>query len=168
MVSNDRQAVTLSEAAQTTMRMLIASYFIAAATGSIPGADTGALFAFLLPAPLDHIMGSSLVFLLATMVMIGARTRPAALLLGLITFYASYVELMHIGVAHVLGQFWRDMALIAALMLTYGCDRAHARAMAGPPKGPPPVERSPFAARRKSKPGLIPADAALDRGDGQH
>lgn len=167
MLSRDTQNVTLSEAAQTTMRMLIASYFIAAASGSIPGADAGALFASFLPAPLDDIVGSSIVFLLATMVLLGARTRMAALLLGLVTFYASYVELMQLGVAHVLGAFWRDMALIAALMLTYGCDRAQARAMLAVPPRPPVVEHSPFSVRRKGRrEGLIPPDGAFDAGNG--
>lgn len=119
--------ITLNEAGQTTLRMLIASYFIAAAIGSIPGADTGVLFAAFLPGPMDQIVGASLVFLLATMVLIGAKTRLAALLLAILTFYASYVHLIQIGAENALGTFWRDMALIAALMLTYGCDRASAR-----------------------------------------
>ncbi len=127
MANSGRHEVTLDEAAQTTMRMLIASYFIAAATGSIPGADTSTLFAAILPHPLDDIVGASLVFLLSAMVLIGAKTRLAALLLALLTFYASYVELIHLGAEQALGTFWRDMALIAALMLTYGCDRRRAR-----------------------------------------
>jgi uncharacterized membrane protein YphA (DoxX/SURF4 family) len=127
MMPKNCAKITLNEAGQTTLRMLIASYFIAAAIGSIPGADTGVLFAAFLPGPMDQIVGASLVFLLATMVLIGAKTRLAALLLAILTFYASYVHLIQIGAELALGTFWRDMALIAALMLTYGCDRASAR-----------------------------------------
>lgn len=123
--------ITLNEAGQTTLRMLIASYFVAAATGAIPGAETAVLFTAFLAPPLDRIVGSSLVLLLAMMVLIGARTRPAALLLAILTFYASYVHLIQIGAENALGTFWRDMALIAALMLTYGCDRAGAREVLG-------------------------------------
>jgi hypothetical protein len=38
-----------------SVRMLIASYFMAGAIGSIPGADTGALLAPLLPEPMSRM-----------------------------------------------------------------------------------------------------------------
>ncbi|MDG4650347.1 hypothetical protein P6F26_18025 [Roseibacterium sp. SDUM158017] len=143
-------SVTLSEAAQTTLRMLIASYFIAAASGSIPGSDTAVLFSPVLPAPLDRIAGSSVVMALSIMVMIGSRTRLAAMLLGLMTFCASYLHMVDLGLERVLGFFWRDMALIAALMLTYGGDRAQARRRLGlhlqPASTAPPPGRAPQTA----------------------
>jgi uncharacterized membrane protein YphA (DoxX/SURF4 family) len=117
---------------------LIASYFMATAVGSIPGADTGALLAPLLNEPLSRVVAGSIVFTLATMVLIGKQTRLAALLLGLLTFYASYLHMVQMGIDHVLGAFWRDMALIAALMLTYG----------GPAKAPPPAQSTTFTIRR--------------------
>ena len=110
---------SFNEAAQITARMLIASYFMAAALGSIPAADYGILFASLVPERLAAILGGSVVFTLAVLVLLGAHTRPAALILGLMTFYASYLQMIHVGAIDVLGAFWRDMALIAALMLTY-------------------------------------------------
>jgi hypothetical protein len=45
---------------------------------------------------------------------------------------------VQMGIDHVLGAFWRDMALIAALMLTYG----------GPAKAPPPAQSTTFTIRR--------------------
>ena len=53
------------------------------------------------------------------MVMIGLFMRPAALVLGLMTFFASYLQTIELGVVDELGTFWRDLVLIAALMLTY-------------------------------------------------
>lgn len=141
--------VTLSEAAQTTIRMLIASYFIAAAAGSIPGSDTAALFSPFLPDPIDRIVGAGLVLIFAVMVMLGRQTRAAALLLGLITFYASYVQLIQQGVEQVLGIFWRDMALVAALMLTYGGDRQQARERLG-------LDRRPVNGRGVRVPRVLP------------
>jgi uncharacterized membrane protein YphA (DoxX/SURF4 family) len=129
--------IDIGDAAQMSVRMLIASYFMATAIGSIPGADTGALLAPLLSEPLSRIIAGSLVFTLATMVLLGKHTRLAALILGLMTFYASYLQMVQIGIDHVLGAFWRDMALVAALMLTYG----------GPAKAPPP-QATTFTIRR--------------------
>jgi hypothetical protein len=74
------------------------------------------------------------------MVLLGKQTRLAALILGLLTFYASYLHMVQMGIDHVLGAFWRDMALVAALMLTYG-----GPAKAPPPRNPPP---SPSGASR--------------------
>lgn len=129
---------TVEDAAQLSVRMLIASYFMATAVGSIPGADTGALLAPLLSEPLSRIIAGSVVFTLAMMVLIDKHTRMAALILGLLTFYASYLQMVQIGIDHVLGAFWRDMALIAALMLTYG----------GPAKAPPPPQPVTITIRR--------------------
>ncbi|MCU4654225.1 hypothetical protein N8I71_15380 [Roseibacterium sp. SDUM158016] len=150
MQTANSQKVTLSFAAQTTMRMLIASHFIAAAAGSIPGADISALFSSFLPGRLAEIVGGSLVFLLGVMVMLGTHTRIAALLLGLITFYASYVELISVGGTEVLGAFWRDMALVAALMLTYSCDGCSARRIA---PGPLDLRRIPRTRPRDGQTG---------------
>ncbi len=157
-------AVTLSEAAQTTVRMLIASYFIAAASGSIEGADMGALFAAVMPAPYGQILGGGIVLILSVMIMLDARTRLAALLLGLMTFYASYLHLMAQGVEEVLGLFWRDMALIAALMLTYGPDRERARERLGLHIEPHKIARSRARAIQTGATFVpVPHRAALPR-----
>jgi len=137
MVRRTLRTFNLGDAAQVSVRMLIASYFMATAIGSIPGADTGALLSPILSETLGRVVSGSIVFMLATMVLIGKQTRMAALILGLLTFYASYLQMVQIGMDHVLGAFWRDMALVAALMLTYG----------GPAKAPPP-QRTTFTIRR--------------------
>ena len=138
MARRTARNLNLGDAAQVSVRMLIASYFMATAIGSIPGADTGALLSPLMAEPLGRVVAGSIVFTLATMVLIGKQTRMAALILGLLTFYASYLQMVQIGIDHVLGAFWRDMALVAALMLTYG----------GPAKAPPPPQPTTFTIRR--------------------
>lgn len=111
--------VTLSQAAQCVLRILIASYFLAVAVHIIPGTDLSLLFAGVLPPPYGEAAATGLVFLLAFMVMVASHTRVAALILALMTFYASYLAMVELGVAEELGSFWRDLALIAALLLTY-------------------------------------------------
>mgnify|MGYP006271411273 CR=1 FL=1 len=119
--------VAFGMAAQAALRMLIASYFIAVALGLIPGTDLAILFAGVLPAPHDGATAAGLVFILAFMIMAGYATRAAALVLALMTFYASYLAMIALGVADELGAFWRDLALISALLLTYSEPTAGSR-----------------------------------------
>jgi uncharacterized membrane protein YphA (DoxX/SURF4 family) len=114
-------------AAQAALRMLIASYFIAVALGLIPGTDLAILFAGLLPSPHDGATAAGIVVILAFMIMAGCATRAAALILALMTFYASYLAMIALGVEEELGAFWRDLALISALLLTYSEPTAGSR-----------------------------------------
>jgi uncharacterized membrane protein YphA (DoxX/SURF4 family) len=141
MARETARKIGLVETAQLTVRMLIASYFMAASVGSVPGASTGALLAPLMDDPLGRAIGGSIVFTLATMVLLGVQTRIAALGLGLITFYASYLHIVQIGDQPALGAFWRDMALVAMLMLTYG----------NTAKAPAPPVRASFTIRRVAR-----------------
>ncbi len=115
--SSDR--VTMDELGNMTLRVLIGSYFLAVALNIIPGTNLAILFSTVLPAPWDSALAAGSVFILAFMVMIGSHTRLAALVLAMMTFFASYLTMIQIGVEHELGSFWRDIALIAALILTY-------------------------------------------------
>lgn len=111
--------VMLSDVATMVLRVLIGSYFVAVALEIIPGTDLSVLFATVLAAPLDKAVATWLVFLLSFMVMIGLHTRAAALLLALITVFSSYLAMVQTAGGADLASFWRDVALIAALILTY-------------------------------------------------
>jgi uncharacterized membrane protein YphA (DoxX/SURF4 family) len=119
--------VAFNTVAQAVLRMLIASYFVAVSLNLIPGTDLGILFAGVLPSPYDGATAAGLVFVLAFMVMIGYATRLAALLIALMTFYSSYLTMISLGVEEELGSFWRDLALIASLLLTYSEPAAGSR-----------------------------------------
>ncbi|MBF9050585.1 hypothetical protein GTA62_14980 [Roseobacter sp. HKCCD9010] len=119
MQTGKSDSVVLSTAAQNVLRILIASYFIAAALQLIPGTDLTPLTSQIAPAPYASILAAVVVFGLAYLVMIGVWMRGAALLLGLMTFFASYLKMLELGLEQELGSFWRDLALIAALILTY-------------------------------------------------
>ncbi|MBF9029859.1 hypothetical protein HKCCE3408_05590 [Rhodobacterales bacterium HKCCE3408] len=109
----------MSETARSLLRVLVASYFIVVALGFVPGTDFTVLEHLGGPSIIVGIVISALVFGLAFMVMIGAYTRLCALLLGLMTVFAAFLGLAHPGASLDIGAFWRDLALIAALMLTY-------------------------------------------------
>lgn len=107
---------------QALIRIVIASYFIAGALGLIAGVDLTTLFEQALPAPIEGIAPAASVLsvlILSMLILSGHWLRPAALLLSIAMFWSSYLEMMALGVSDQLGQFWRDLALIGALMLTY-------------------------------------------------
>ena len=121
--------VTLNATAQNLIRILIASYFIAVSVGLVPGTDVSTVFQQIMP---DHLAGPVAViffFGLSYMVLIGLWLRGAALLLALTLFWSSYLTMIDMGLQEQLGSFWRDLALIGALMLTYAepAARSHQR-----------------------------------------
>lgn len=120
MKSHPRDRVTLSSTAQNLIRILIASYFLALAAGLVSASHLAAPFAPLLPDPWAARAGGALVFALAYLIMIGVRLRAAALALALLMFVCHLVVAMQTGFAAQLDALWRDVALIGALILTYG------------------------------------------------
>lgn len=74
----------------------------------------------MLPEPYAGATAAGLVFVFSFMIMLGLATRVATLMIALMTFFSSYLAMIALGVTEELGAFWRDIALIAALLLTYG------------------------------------------------
>jgi len=109
----------LSQAGQNLIRVIIASYFIAVSIGLISGTDATPLAAMFLTGETAQFVGSSVIFILAYLVMTGIFLRAAAMVLGLIMFWSSYMLNIGSGNPMALGEFWRDLTLVAALMLTY-------------------------------------------------
>jgi len=132
MQSTNADRIVLNSAAQALLRILIGSYFVAVSLHIIPGTDLGLLFISVIPAPWSGALAAGLVFVLAFMMMIALYTRAAALVLGLMTFFASYLSMVSLGVADELAAFWRDLALIAALVLTYSDKDPRDRARLAP------------------------------------
>ncbi|MGJ8583139.1 MAG: hypothetical protein ACSHXD_03520 [Marinosulfonomonas sp.] len=109
----------LNQSAQNLVRILISSYFIAVSLGLIPGTDGSILAQQVLPDPAASYVGNTVVFGLAYLVMMGLWLRPAALLLALTMFWSSYIANFGPEGPLAVGEFWRDLALIGALFMTY-------------------------------------------------
>lgn len=120
MKSHSRDRVTLTPTAQNLIRILIASYFLALAAGLVSANHLAAPFSPLLPDPWAGRAGCALVFCLAYLIMIGVRLRAAALGLAGLMFAAHGALALQTGLATQIDTLWRDLALIGALMLTYG------------------------------------------------
>jgi len=106
----------LGQSGQNLVRIVIASYFLAVAVGLIPGTDASPLTAAVLPEPYAAAVGQTVIFITAYLVLVGVWLRMAALLLATVLFWSSYIENTGSG---DLEAFWRDLALIGALILTY-------------------------------------------------
>ena len=132
MKNDTANAVTLSPVAQSLLRILIASYFLASSLRLIPGTDLSPLLRSVLPDPHAGATAAAIVFVLAFLVMIGVWTRAAAMVLALMTFFASYLRMVELDLVAELGAFWRDLALIAALMLSYSDNATGGQRSFGP------------------------------------
>ena len=111
--------VSLGATAQNLLRTIIASYFIAASLRLVPGTDLSPALSHILSPTMALMVSSVIIFTLAFLVMIGLFMRPAALMLGALTLLSSYMTLNALGVAQELETLWRDLVLVAALVLTY-------------------------------------------------
>ena len=131
MTATRTESDTLGQSGQNLLRILVASYFIGVSIGLIDGTRATALITlFLPPGPADRF-AAAMVFVLAYLVLTGLWLRPAALLLGLVIFWSSIITHVVQSTVINIGDFWRDLTLISALMLTY-------------------VQASPRIARRRS------------------
>jgi uncharacterized membrane protein YphA (DoxX/SURF4 family) len=106
----------LGQSGQNLVRIVIASYFLAVSLGLIPGTVAWPLTATFLPEPWADVAGKAVIFTTAYLVLVGAWLRVSALLLATVLFWSSYIE--NAGGGN-LEAFWRDLALIGALILTY-------------------------------------------------
>ena len=119
-----------SRTAQALIRICIAAYFLAGAVGLLEGANLAPLFEGLLPAPYAAHAATAAAVVLSALILFDRSLWPAALLMGTGLFWASYLEMQARGVADSLAPFWRDLALIAALMLSYAKAGDHASLLA--------------------------------------
>lgn len=164
MAAKNTDALTLNANGANILRIIIASYFLAVAARLIPGTDVSALFATVLPEPLSYHVASATVFGLAFLVLVGVWLRGAALLLAIIFFWSSFLSVSTIGLAESLGGFWRDLALMAALIMTYAESGPRNRARRGIFRVvPSPREAWPVRPRRVDATAFDVNVAQLDR-----
>jgi len=134
---------------QSVVRLLIVSYFMALAIGLIPGTDITVLADPFMPWLSARILTGTIVFTLACLILVGIQRRAAALLLAIVLFWASYIVMLSAEGANILGGFWRDLALIGALILTYAdtenaTQNDAAAVLSYLPNGAPEGSRSPI------------------------
>ena len=103
----------------SAIRLLIVSYFMALALGLIQGTDLAVLAVPFMPPLVAKIVSGLGVLGLSAMILFGFHRRMAALLLAIVLFWCSYLASVSPAGIEDIGSFWRDLALIGALLLTY-------------------------------------------------
>jgi uncharacterized membrane protein YphA (DoxX/SURF4 family) len=101
------------------IRLLVASYFLAVGFGLVPGTGLQGLTGLILPEPAANLLAGIVVLVIACMILADRWVLISALSLSTLLFVSSYVTMVQIGVVDELGQFWRDIALIGALLLAH-------------------------------------------------
>ncbi len=114
----------MREVAHAVARVLIASYFLARASGMI--IDPAGMGQFLAEAAVPDYLrwpNAGFEFLAALAILLGFQTRMAAALLALYLFWSSFILNYNPGDAVAIGAFWRDLALIGALLMLFSHGR---------------------------------------------
>ena len=107
----------VSRTVLSTVRILIASYFLATATGLVLEPSNRTLFGSVMLAQHANIAATIYLFVTAFAIMVGKAVRPAALLLAIYIFWSGFLHYDFSDSADALSKFWRDMALLGAILL---------------------------------------------------
>lgn len=113
---NDRW---LDHTGLNVIRIVIGSYFLAISIGLVQGFDQTALFIGLLPPEQAALAGSAFLMVLSLTFMTGIMLRLSALMLSLFVLCSSLMQSFVMMEPRGLSAFWRDMALVCAILLCY-------------------------------------------------
>ena len=116
-MARNRGYVVASQATLVAVRILIASYF-AASVGMLDVMPGAAFLSGVMPLDYARLASTAILFLTSFLIMLGRFVRPAALLLAVFAFWASFGTTFpgEFSPENLLA-FWRDMALVGALLL---------------------------------------------------
>ncbi len=107
----------VSRTVLSVVRILIASYFLAMATGLIFEPASRTFLDAVLPAEQAQFASTTYLFLTAFWIMVGRAVRPAALLLAVYIFWSGFLHYDISSNSLELSAYWRDMALMGAVLL---------------------------------------------------
>lgn len=107
----------VSRTVLSVVRILIASYFLATASGLILEPSSRIFLDAVLDQQNARIVTTIYLFSTAFLVMVGMAVRPASLLLAVYIFWSGFLN-HNLGAGpEALNAFWRDMALLGAVLL---------------------------------------------------
>ncbi|MDJ0630347.1 MAG: hypothetical protein QNJ44_18980 [Rhodobacter sp.] len=108
--------VMMSRTIVAIVRILIASYFLAMATGLVFDPASRTFLDPILPHDQAQFITTVYLYLTAFAIMVGVLVRPAALLLAIYLFWSGFLH-YDLSSAAALNDFWRDMALLGAVLM---------------------------------------------------
>ena len=98
------------------MRVLIASYLMAASVGIAPGPDLVPIFRQFMPDTWATMAGTAVLFLLAYAMMAGIWLRITILALAIVHVGSSFMDNFIFAVSPDVGVMWQDIVVLCALM----------------------------------------------------
>ncbi len=101
------------------VRVLVALYTVASATGLIAGTNLSVLLSPIMPEFLARAIMCGLVASLCFFMLAGIKRRAMALLLAVLFLWSSYFAILGPNAGAISGSHWRDIILIGALLLIY-------------------------------------------------
>ncbi len=108
--------VMVSRTVLSVVRILIASYFLATATGLIFEPASRTFLDAVLPVSQAQFVTTTYLFLTSFAIMVGIAVRPCALLLSIYIFWSGFLH-YDLGDPVALSAFWRDMALLGSVLM---------------------------------------------------
>ena len=115
-----RNARSLNRLGLTLIRLIIASYLMASSIELIDGIHPKAMFSHMHNQAAAEILGAFLLFMGSYLLMCGLAVRLVSIYLALLVISSSFMQHFMLVETAQLGSFWRDLVLVAALMLNYG------------------------------------------------
>lgn len=109
----------LGQTGLNLIRIVIGSYFMALSLNLVTGVEVGLLFSTALPPRIADLTGSILLLGLSISLMAGLHLRVTALCLTLLILAATTVQNLLPATPDSLSDFWRDLTLATAVLLTY-------------------------------------------------
>jgi len=125
----------LDQTGQNMIRIVIGSYFMALSLDFVVGVDQAALFSTFLSAEAADLVGSTILLVVSLAFMVGTQLRLSSLMLAMFVLSSSMIQNFMYFEIQNLSQFWRDLALICAVMLNYSnlkTDDIYSAAMVSP------------------------------------
>ena len=109
----------LNQSGLNLIRIVIGSYFAAVALDLVMGVDQKALFLPILRPIAADVIGSTVLVLVSLTFMTGVCLRLSALILALFVFCSSVVQNFVLADIENVSNFWRDLTMVCAVILTY-------------------------------------------------
>ena len=101
------------------IRLIIGSYFMGISLGLVQGVDHRAIFAPIVGLQTGDLIGTTALFAISTAFMSGLFLRTTSLMLALFVLTSSLVETFLPFQPRNISAFWRDLALICGVLLSF-------------------------------------------------
>lgn len=115
----------LNQSGLNLIRIVIGSYFVAVSLDLVSGVNQKALFLPFFPTNVADLIGSTILCVASFTFMLGLSLRQTALALALFVFCSSLIHNFLLLEFEDISAFWRDVALVCAIILNYSNMNRH-------------------------------------------